>query len=177
MYLKLIKSFSTLQKPVSIKYSELISEKVSLFPLIEKAYGLDGLGIIVVEDVPEFEQKRKNALSLIHKLAHLPAKTLEKYENPSTNYSKGWSRGKEIYENEPDFLKGSFYSTLPIYDKNAKTGEDKNIWPDDNLPDLKPALLETGSQMRSVGLELLSVIDKYIHSKFNSHNLNSQESR
>ena len=173
MIFKFVRTFSTIQKPVSIKYTELMSKQSSLFPLIEKAYGQDGLGIIIIEDVPNFEQKRRKALSLIHKLAHLPVKTLEKYESPSTNYSKGWSRGKEIYENEPDFLKGSFYSALPVLDKNFTSEIDTNIWPDDEIHELKPTLIETGSQMRLVGLDLLSVIDMYINSMFNSHKLNS----
>ncbi len=175
MYFKLFRRFSTQQRSVSIKFEDLYSQKTDLFPLIEKAYGSDGLGILVVEDVPGFQEKREKALRLIHQFAHLPEKTLERYESPSTNYSRGWSRGKEIYRNEPDYLKGSFYSTLPPHNNNNILHNDLNIWPDDIIPELKTTLLDTGNQMRTVGLHLLSIIDKFINSHFSSYQLNTSK--
>ena len=62
MLSKLVRRFSTQQKPVSIKYSQLIDDKVNLFPFIKKAYGAEGLGLLVIEDVPEFEEKRRKVL-------------------------------------------------------------------------------------------------------------------
>lgn len=175
MFFKVFKRFSTQQRSISINFEDLVSQKIDLFPFIEKAYGSNGLGILVIEDVPGFKDNRAKALSLIHKLAHLPEKTLQNYESPSTSYSRGWSRGKEIYKNEPDYLKGSFYSALPPHDKNVKIHNDMNIWPDDILPELRNTLIETGNQMRTVGLLLLSVIDKYINSHFSNYQLNTSK--
>ena len=50
------------------------------------------------------------------RLATLPTDVLAKYEDPKSFYSVGWSLGKEKFNGEPDFSKGSFYAN-PLHDK------------------------------------------------------------
>jgi len=81
------------------------------------AFGSDPecLGIILIKDLPEeYSQLREQLLLLAYKFAHLDVSVREKYSDPSTHYSFGWSHGKEIMNGVPDMLKGSYYANPTV---------------------------------------------------------------
>jgi hypothetical protein len=79
----------------------------------------DALGVIAVEGVPEVESRRALLLPLAAQLANLPHEALKKYTVPESNFSVGWSRGKEhLQAGRVDSLKGSFYAN-PLVDDPA----------------------------------------------------------
>lgn len=68
-----------------------------------------GHGILFVNGIPEFVERRKATLPLFHQLANLPQDTLKKYERPEIFYSLGWSNGVEQFQGRYDTAKGSYY--------------------------------------------------------------------
>ncbi|KAM5361931.1 hypothetical protein ACJZ2D_012807 [Fusarium nematophilum] len=87
------------------------------FESLQKAFGPDSLGILVVKDVPqEFPELRHQALSYASYLGNLPKDELEKLENVRAKYLTGWSLGKETLKNgQVDTFKGSYYANCAFY--------------------------------------------------------------
>jgi isopenicillin N synthase-like dioxygenase len=155
---------------ITISYYDIIYNKVNIDD-IRSAFGIEGNGIILVKDLPNFQKERKKLLNLSRKFANLPDDIKEKYIDPKSNYAFGWSHGKEkMKKDTPDFAKGSYYAN-PIYDKitdnkvllkkyPATYGE--NIWPKEDLPELEIAFKNMGKIMYNLGLLICREIDKYL---------------
>lgn len=62
---------NTTQLPVQVDFSLIKEEKKELYSKIEEAYNDEGLGVIVVNNIPGFSEKRKNLLPFAHKIANL----------------------------------------------------------------------------------------------------------
>eukprot|EP01128_Nolandella_sp_AFSM9_P005265 TRINITY_DN2513_c0_g1_i1.p1 TRINITY_DN2513_c0_g1~~TRINITY_DN2513_c0_g1_i1.p1 ORF type:complete len:128 (-),score=29.76 TRINITY_DN2513_c0_g1_i1:815-1174(-) len=84
-----------LASPIVVPYETLADPEASIGDLIEKAYGYDGLGLIVISDVPTLPEKRQALLPLAYEYSKLPEEVKEKTVNASSHYSNGWSHGKE----------------------------------------------------------------------------------
>jgi len=168
-----LKKLSSCNNLVKIKHSDLINPnnpETFLFDAISKAYNKEGLGIMVIEQVPGILQKKQKLLKLNHELVNLPESELKKVEKPELNYSVGWSYGKEYLGTKPDMLKASYYAALkPL---NLPTNFiDRNIWPE-ALPELNASFNSIGETIRDIGLIILSNIDKYIKQHYASYSLN-----
>lgn len=163
------KNFSFSDKIVRIKYNDLVGtkDKSSFFGDIKAAYGREGLGLLVVEKVPQYYQAKSELFQLSHKLVNLPKSSLDKLERPELNYGIGWSFGKEYFDDKPDFFKASYYSMLPQYGTDEHSD---NVWPDE-IPALKSSVSKLGNIIREVGFDLLGVIDSYIKSKYPRYSL------
>jgi isopenicillin N synthase-like dioxygenase len=162
------------QKFVKIKYDDLINMKDSkeIYQSIEEAYGKDGLGILIVENLPKsYYTVKSNLFNLGHQLAHLPQASLQKVERPDLNYSLGWSYGKEKFAGKADLLKGSYYANLYQLSSPDPIPVDKNIWPQE-VSDLQFFFLFLGGIIREAGTLLLNHIDNYIKSKYPSYDIN-----
>lgn len=173
-YFKNSKSFT---KIVKIEYNDLVKISKSkdfsvLSNDINDAYGVDGLGAIIIQNVPDHFNKKFKLLNQTKELVSLPKQDLDKLEKPDINYGIGWSFGKEKFKGKPDFLKGSFYAQLPIYNDlvNKKESPTPNVWPS-KLPNLQPALYEVGNQIREVSLMLYDCIDAHINKLLPGYNL------
>ncbi|KAK2743219.1 hypothetical protein CKAH01_06929 [Colletotrichum kahawae] len=128
------------------------------FETLQKAFGPDSLGILVVKDVPtEFAHLRHQTLSYASYLGNLPEQELAKIENVKAKYLTGWSLGKEtLKDGQVDTFKGSYYANCAFYvdatlncaKPTAEFNEDNfpeylspNVWPSqDVLPGFKPSL-------------------------------------
>ncbi len=154
---------------IKVSYSDLLNEDITL--KIMQAFGDDGLGAILITDIPEFKQMKMKLLRLSKTFGELPSSVQEQYESPDTFYAFGWSRGKEKMRNgKPDFAKGSFYNN-PIYDEPTKDKEiikkypsnySKNIWPSKDVPTMESHFKFVGGFMHKVGLKVLKSCDKYL---------------
>lgn len=60
-----------------------------------QAFGFAGLGLLVVSGIPNFKELRDRCLPLGRRLANLPPEALKKIEHKESNFSVGWSHGKE----------------------------------------------------------------------------------
>lgn len=147
---------------VSISYEDLVSfdgsctAGVELIESVGAAFGPQGMGILAVRNVPDFEEKRRTLLPLAAKLPELP--DLDSCVVESSMYSIGWSHGKEaLASGKRDVSKGSFYVN-PFTKQDDDT---TNVWPNDSLPQLKPAVLEMADLLQKVGYLVAKVCDAY----------------
>lgn len=84
---------------------------------IEKAFGINGIGFLLVTQLSKtFEKDRNDLLSSGRILAKLPEEELKELEVSEIDYLIGWGRGHESFNGKIDMKKGSFYAN-PIYDE------------------------------------------------------------
>eukprot|EP01128_Nolandella_sp_AFSM9_P005266 TRINITY_DN2513_c0_g1_i2.p1 TRINITY_DN2513_c0_g1~~TRINITY_DN2513_c0_g1_i2.p1 ORF type:complete len:329 (-),score=36.56 TRINITY_DN2513_c0_g1_i2:203-1165(-) len=162
-----------LASPIVVPYETLADPEASIGDLIEKAYGYDGLGLIVISDVPTLPEKRQALLPLAYEYSKLPEEVKEKTVNASSHYSNGWSHGKEkLKKGQFDTYKGSYYNN-PQYDVPSTDPEaiasspevlSPNVWPED-LPALEPAFKSLGQLIVETGKLLAHHVDAYVSSK------------
>ena len=105
-----LRSFSSSHNIVTVDFSLIKNQDQSLFNKFEEAYNDDGLGVMIINNVPGYVERRKALLPLAQKLANLPKNVLESLECPEYLYGVGWSHGREKFKGIPDFLKGSYYA-------------------------------------------------------------------
>jgi isopenicillin N synthase-like dioxygenase len=163
---------------VKISYRDLANKSADLSASISAAYGSDGLGLLVVSDVPEFVQLRQKLLPLAYKFANLPNPIKQKYEHASSFYQFGWSHGKESFRNGvPDLSKGSYYNN-PIHDEPVKDAAivkqyptfcHPNIWPEADMPELRPAFRGLGQKITSVATLLAAHCDKFVRERCSTY--------
>ena len=166
-------------KIIRIPYKDLVNVYKSnrlndLHIEIQDAYGKDGLGALVIQDVPNHFEIKYKLLQQTHQLINLPKEELLELESPETNYALGWSHGKEIYEGVPDTMKGSYYAKLKIKSemegRSSTQTKDENKWPK-YLPDLEPSFHAVGNQIREISFMMYDIIDNYIKSINPDYNL------
>ena len=107
---------------------------------------------------------------MAYDFSKLPDSIKNKVVHEKSNYSFGWSHGKEILqEGKFDTHKGSYYNN-PQYDVPTKSEEMiskfpesclPNVWPDDDFPQLRPAFMELGQLMVNVGTLVAKQCDIY----------------
>ncbi|TFK93554.1 Clavaminate synthase-like protein [Polyporus arcularius HHB13444] len=157
----------TAEGAVSIPYNTLVRSPLSLTASIEKAFGShpDSLGIVIVRDLPPtYAPARERLLKLAYRFANLDPSVRERYADPKSRYSFGWSHGKEIMNGKPDTMKGSYYAN-PVLDEPTVSADlkqaypeyyGKNIWPNDTaeVADFEEAFKDLGRFVFKVGCQL-----------------------
>ncbi|KZT52979.1 Clavaminate synthase-like protein [Calocera cornea HHB12733] len=130
---------------VVISYNDLISRPETLHDAISKAFGSgpECLGIVLVKDLPGYPALRERLLLLANQFASLPEPRKELYVDPKSNYSFGWSHGKEVMNGRPDLLKGSYYAN-PVIDSPVVPGELQTAFPEYYHDNIWPAKNEQG---------------------------------
>ncbi|KAK2461689.1 hypothetical protein APHAL10511_006152 [Amanita phalloides] len=161
---------------VTISYPSLVSSPTSFGGSIDEAFGshLQSLGIIIVRDLPPvYTEYRERLLKLAHKFAKLEPAVREKYTDPSSRYSFGWSHGKEIMNGKPDILKGSYYAN-PLIDVSTVSAEDAklfpeyygwNIWPrpdEKGVEGFEKAFKDLGRFVFSIGCQLAAACQPFV---------------
>lgn len=159
--------------PVIIDYADLLDPDSDLSSQIDAAFGNndDSLGILLVRNVPDFPELRRTLLRMTPKLAQLPPAYLEQLEDPESRYMFGWSHGREQMMNgQKDYSKGSFYAN-PQYDEPTTNEElqhkypeycHKNLWPESQLPELRPAFRALCAVMLEVAQLLAKKCDGFL---------------
>lgn len=105
-----LQRYMSTKEVVQIEFSDIIKQDKSLFTKFEEAYGNEGIGALVVNNIPDFPQKRRRLLPYAQMLTKLDKDTLETLEAPELFYSNGWSHGREKFQGKPDLLKASYYA-------------------------------------------------------------------
>lgn len=161
---------------VSISYQTLVSSPSSLETSIEEAFGShsQALGIILVKDLPPvYPVYRERLLKFAYDFAHLDEDIREKYVDPGSIYSYGWSHGKEIMNGRPDTLKGSYYANpvvdVPDVNPAVKAAYPpiygNNIWPDKNeigIEGFEEAFKDLGGFVFDVGRHLAGACQPFV---------------
>ena len=156
---------------VVLDYHDLVQRADHLPAEIQKAWGPDGIGLVAVQNVPDFLTTRDAFFRFAHTLAHLPSDYLEDHLSDSKSlYNAGWSYGKEkLKDDKPDTSKGSFY----FHPRTDQPGspEDRakyplsypdNVWPDEEkfkeLQGFKEAGQKLGQLLTDVALLLSPLV-------------------
>ncbi|KAI0067773.1 Clavaminate synthase-like protein [Artomyces pyxidatus] len=178
----------TSEGAVSISYSSLVSEPLTLSASIEKAFGSqpDSLGIIIVHDLPPaYPALREKLLMLANAFAHLDEPIREKYADVKSSYSFGWSHGKEIMNGKPDVLKGSYYAN-PVVDNPSVTSAlrdaypeyyGNNLWPknEESVNGFEEAFKGLGRFVFNVGCKLAIACQPFASSHLRDSSLSLSE--
>lgn len=165
---------------VTIDYNDLCDDTKDLSREISEAYGSEPgcLGILLVKNVPGFVEKRQALLPLALEFAKLPEEKKKQYEDAASNYSFGWSHGKEILQDgKADIYKGSYYAN-PQY--NRPTEDPKlikdypeycapNVWPTAEIPQLEEAFMNLGRLIVEVGVKVAKHCDQYVEARCPSY--------
>ncbi|ETO00345.1 hypothetical protein RFI_37102, partial [Reticulomyxa filosa] len=158
---------------VILDYNDLVN-RANLQALVATAYGQEGLGILLVRNVPGLKEKREELLKLARSLAYLTDEQKQEIEHPQSLYSVGWSHGKEkLAKDQPDFSKGSFYAN-PLTDDPTNGNREwisqypsfyhPNLWPVNSLPQLQSAFMETGQLVHEIGKLIAYQMDQLVSS-------------
>jgi len=165
---------------VVVDWSQLVEQETTkqLRESIQKAFGLDGNGVIVIRGVPDFVEAKKTFLNMAHGLATLPESYLEeKLTDKPSLYNAGWSHGKEKLGDKADTAKGSYYYN-PVTDQpGSATDREKyplsypcNVWPDESrLPSFKAAAVKIGRVLHECVATLSLHLDNVAHSQKHSY--------
>jgi len=145
---------------------------ISTISAIQRAFGYDGLGLLLVRGVPGLEAARGACLPFARLMALLPEDTKKKYVHAASSYSFGWSHGKENFNGVPDRSKGSFYFNpihdIPEDDPAQYTNPalspflHPNIWPDSDLSGFEGACKTLSRLMVNAGVALSRHVDAYV---------------
>ncbi|KAF9243851.1 Clavaminate synthase-like protein [Melanogaster broomeanus] len=161
---------------VSISYPALVSSPLSLEKSIEQAFGShpQALGIVIVTDLPVvYKTYRESLLKFAYKFAHLPEETKERYTDPESSYSFGWSHGKVSPDRDQDTLKRSYYAN-PVIDAPDVSPELReqhreyyrtNIWPDHDergIEGFEESFKNLGRFVFQVGCELAAACQPFV---------------
>jgi hypothetical protein len=156
---------------VELDYNDLVAGK-DLSAEVERAFGVDGAGLLTVKNVPGYVEARSKLLPLSKSFADLPDEVKDKYVLSDAYYAFGWSHGKEKLQAKPDYSKGSFYAN-PQYDRPVDDEDTiakypsfvhPNIWPKEELPELETAFKALGQVIISVGKLVAKQADKFVRS-------------
>ena len=153
---------------IKIDYDELINPCINLHEEIHNSFGREGLGFLVVKNIPNYVNARENVLGNGYKLSKLNDNYLKTLEKPETNYIVGWSKGKAFTENKYEYLSSSFYARtqsdhLPYKNDPEMEKISKNVWPEEYLiPSFKKSYVEMGTIMINTQINVLRHIDKYL---------------
>ena len=158
--------------PVCLDFAELCDHNNDLGLAIETAFGVNGLGLITIKNVPAYPTLRRALLPLAARLAQLNDDQKAALEDPLSSYNFGWSQGKEKLENgAPDANKGSFYAN-PLIDcptEDPTLLEEQpaycrsNIWPPaEQVPQVEPAFKALGKVMYDVGMLVTAHCSRYL---------------
>jgi len=160
-----------MSKVITISHNDILSN-TDLTTQIEAAFGKDGLGLILIKDYPDFQLKRRAVLNAIRKFGALSDDIKEKYVHAESNYSVGWSHGKEKMRNgKPDHAKGSYYA-LTLADSITDDVQLKkefpaiyadNIWPREDLPELETSFKDMTKVQMDIGYAMCGQFDRYLH--------------
>lgn len=167
---------------VSIDYFDL-EKKIDLSDSIRQAFGSNGLGILIVSNIPGILDKRSALLPYGQKFYNLPEDVKQSFMDKDSSFQFGWSEGNEFLDKEKtiaDTSKSGFYANptidVPTVDeftiKKYPGLARPNIWPDENiLPGFKSHYLNLAQQIHSVGLLIAEQCDIFIHNTLKSYGI------
>ena len=150
---------------VVLHYTDLINPEVDVSEKIQTAFGVDGLGVIAIRGIPDWEFLVEKTIPIAHRLVNLPESTLQSLEHAESLFNSGWSFGKEKLGEKPDVNKASFYFNPLSDDPRPETRElypwalPANRWPGESLPEMEKWCKQVGRVMHGVTVMLARRID------------------
>jgi isopenicillin N synthase-like dioxygenase len=154
---------------IKIDYNELIDPNSNLIDNITQAFGINGLGLICIKNIPNYSEIRKDILKKGFEMANLDQDYLQTLEKPETNYSLGYQKGKSFFGGKWEALTGAFYARVLNEQIDHSDPEMKkkytNIWPsEEKLQGFKNSFLKMGKLLTHCQESLLLHLEKYVKS-------------
>jgi isopenicillin N synthase-like dioxygenase len=151
---------------IKVDYSEIINPNSNLSKQISEAFGLEGLGLIAIKNIPGYPEIRKRILTQGFKMAHFSQDDLKSLEKPETNYSLGWQKGNTYINGQWEALTGSFHARVLNETITHSNDELKNkylnTWPsEEQLSGFKKVFSEMGLLLTNCVENLLYHLDRY----------------
>jgi isopenicillin N synthase-like dioxygenase len=151
---------------IRIDYNDLVNLDGDISEKVAQAFGIDGLGLIAVKNVPGYVETRRKILEQGFKMANIDIDTLKQLELSKTNYSLGWQKGNTYFNGKWEALTGAFYARVlrEVIDHSDPEMQKKytNVWPSEELlPSFKHDFLEMGRMLTHCQQNLLYHLDKY----------------
>ena len=178
---RVARRFASSANVVQIEFRDIMRQDKGLYEKFEEAYGDEGVGAIIVNNIPEFPEKRRRLLPYAQMLTKLNKQSLESLESPEFFYSVGWSHGREKFQGKPDLLKASYYA-CPLSDKFQMVyseGEIRNCsnkWPAPGVLDgYEDAFKDLGKYINLIGVEVAKNLDKYVKARCSTYKENQIE--
>lgn len=158
----IVRSFAAFE-PVQLNYETLVSGD-ELYQQLEESFGPKGAGLIAINNVPRYTEIRINLLKLARELTLLPEPIKESLVLPEESYDYGLAYSRYSVEN--DNTKTSFHANIDATEeKEREFFGNKNIWPIQQIPNLRPLFIELGREMIKVADILGGHIDRYLKYK------------
>lgn len=142
----------------------------SAYKRIGTAFGRQGQGILVVNNVPNLEEHREKCFRLGFEFANLKDEIKEKYVQKESFYSFGWSHGKEkMSKDVADLMKGSYYAN-PEHNKpyddpklisQRPTFCHPNIWPEE-IPEFESCFMNLSKLILEASLKIAKNCDLFL---------------
>ena len=160
--------------PVILDYQDLVDHKDLTYE-IGQGFGLMGLGVIGVKNIPAYPENRLKFLSYARQLAVLdPSKKPELMRRNPNDYA-GFREPTLDPTDILDYLKCTYYAN-PEVDTSLDKGDwADNIWPKTCLGGFELAFKTLGRQMVDVGALVTCHLDRQIKAKYSSYKENNIE--
>nr|VFK25455.1 MAG: hypothetical protein BECKMB1821G_GA0114241_101357 [Candidatus Kentron sp. MB]VFK29067.1 MAG: hypothetical protein BECKMB1821I_GA0114274_100818 [Candidatus Kentron sp. MB]VFK74659.1 MAG: hypothetical protein BECKMB1821H_GA0114242_100818 [Candidatus Kentron sp. MB] len=162
---------------IRIDFNDLISGEIKedVYEGVEKAFGFDGLGAIIVTNAPDFRETKEKVQRNMYRLSQEPKELLQAITKTDASgaHEIGWSERKahspfgkstnKLVTFNRAFRSGNPHKTAIFQDPRfGKEGE--SVWPA-TIPRFKQDLSELHSLFISPVLGLLKYFDKYLSHK------------
>ena len=154
------------QRPVAISFSALSDSTLSRHA-IEETFTANALGIVVVTDLPaHYIPLRRKLLLLSLAFSELSDEIKERYADAGSQYSYGWSLGKETMNGKLDHSKGSYYAN-PVQDERNKFPNDEPGCSQfqDTMQEMSRFVVEVGERIAGVCDEILDGVGGAVNGK------------
>ena len=160
--------------PVILDYQDLVDHKDLTYE-IGQGFGLMGLGVIGVKNIPSYATNRLNLLSYARQLSFLdPSKKKEILTRSLVEFA-GLREPTLNPKDIVDYLKCTYYAN-PEVDSSVDKGDwADNIWPRTCLEGFESAFKTLGRQMVDVGTLISCHLDRQIKEKYSSYKDNNIE--
>ena len=166
---------------ISISYHDLVH--TNAISTCKQAFGLDGLGILLITDLPSrtfVSEDRPRVLRLARSVAHMSDAEKAACSHPQSNHAIGYSCGQEsMTKGKSDDAKCSFYSnpehdvvtTDPTLKEQYPAIYGDNLWPS-SLPSLRDAVRAAGAHQIEIGLLVAKQLDALMSDEYSIHDSN-----
>lgn len=137
-------------KSFILNYSEIATKNKMISHKIGESLSKNGNGYIVIKNIPNFNTMRKQLLSIGNKFLNSSETILSKYRSDSTKYYKGYSDIPFVTDDGVKHLNFNSFVGRPTKDtlKSIKYPDFeegfKNIWPEEEFPELKKSFQDLG---------------------------------
>ncbi len=153
-------------KPVKIDFKDLVSS-TNLIDKIYQAFGINGLGICIIKNVPDFLTYRRKVLTNGYKIIHEPKEVIDSISKPEFDYPIGFdnqvfiTKGDKVNNMFKSFTARSLRETL-VYPKNPEMEKNHtNLWPT-TIPNFKEDFIFLGKLINRCQSNLLRHLCQYI---------------